>query len=142
LFCFALALQNVYNVHNAVLCRRTQDEEAIKNPRVKLPDLEVIIKYLEFNNQEERDLYNLMEEVFESRITLMNGKGSNFKAQVMDGIMRLRQVRYRLPSIAWSIAYIPRLHTANLILKVDTMYIMNMIPNGIKYLAIVHNNHF
>lgn len=67
--------------------RRTSEAD-----QTVLPTLNAFVQILEFEYEEERVLYDLVEAYYKRVMIDMGGKGRNYTARIMEGIIRLRQI--------------------------------------------------
>lgn len=74
-----------YIVDNMVL-RRTQEKQADENPRLALPPLTTEVMKLEFATEEEKNLYDAVENYF------MHGSASTNTIEAIECLTRCRQV--------------------------------------------------
>lgn len=75
--------QDIQDIIDNILLRRTQEQQATKNPRLALPGLETQIIRLDFETQEERQFYDKVEHYY-----MDNTKDGN---EVLEASIRCRQ---------------------------------------------------
>ncbi len=82
--------KNIQDILKNHYLRRTRDEDK----DTKLPELNALIQVLDFKYEEERMLYDLVQEFYQRRfedLMALEKRGRSFKAKMMEGIIRLRQ---------------------------------------------------
>jgi SNF2 family DNA or RNA helicase len=72
------------------MLRRTLVQEGEKNPRLKLPSLKSEIIYIDFEKDEEKNVYKRIEEDFQTRIE-HTPEGCRLYSEALQGILRCRQ---------------------------------------------------
>jgi SNF2 family DNA or RNA helicase len=75
--------QDIEDIIDSILLRRTQEQQASINPRLALPGLDTQILRLDFETEEERSFYNKVEHYY-----MDNSKDGN---EVLEASIRCRQ---------------------------------------------------
>lgn len=82
--------KNIQDILKKHYLRRTREEDK----DTQMPALNAIVQVLDFRYEEERMLYDLVQEFYQRRfedMIALEKRGRSFKAKMMEGIIRLRQ---------------------------------------------------
>ena len=114
-------------ITQTLILRRTQEEQGTSNPRLALPPLDTKVIYLEFASESEREFYNKVDETY-AELTSMN----NSNTATMEAILRCRQAATHPQLFIDSLTSKKRKLTPEFIMPTTTTkftYILNDILN-------------